>query len=97
MTDLHAPHEGPDLLDHLAEHEAHVCDYRTGYLAALRQAAAYVADYGHHLDRADVARIQAPILRAVTIADCPDCNLHGCVVDEHGRHHDHHPTTKGAA
>lgn len=78
----------PDLLDLLAEHD-HVCDYRAGYLAALRHAACYVQDYEH--DRTTAARIQGPILRAIAIAECPECNLSGCIVEAGGRHVDHHP------
>ena len=79
-----------DLLDFLAEHEHGDCDYRAGYLAALRRAAAYVQDYGHHLDRADIVRLQAPMLRSVAIAECDECNAHGCI-DVDGRHVEHHP------
>ena len=65
------------------------CDYRAGYLAALRHAACYVQDYEH--DQATAARIQAPILRAIAIAECAECNLSGCIVADNGRHVDHHP------
>lgn len=67
-----------DLLDLLAEHEHEPggCDYRAGFLAGLRRAAAYVQDYGHRLDRADVARLQAPMLRSLAIAECDVCNHH---------------------
>ena len=81
-----------DLLDLLADHdhERDACDYRAGYLAGLRRAAAYVQDYGRHLDRADVVRLQAPMLRSVAIAECTECNTHGCV-DVDGKHVEHHP------
>ena len=65
------------------------CDYRAGYIAALRCAATYVQDYEH--DPAIAARIQAPMLRAIAIVECPDCNTLGCVVDDQGHHIDHHP------
>ena len=81
-----------DLLDLLAEHEHEPggCDYRDGFLAGLRRAAAYVQDYGHRLDRADVVRLQAPMLRSLAIAECGECSRHGCV-EVDGRHVEHHP------
>jgi len=78
-----------DELRHRLIHRAG-CDYRTGYLAALRCAATYVQDYAH--DPATAARIQAPMLRAIATAECDECNTHGCVINDNGRHVDHHPT-----
>lgn len=83
----------PDLLDILAEHE-HTpggCDFHAGFVTAMRRAAAYVQDYGHDVPDPVLVRMQAPMLRAVEIAQCEVCNPHGCVVDDQGRHVDHHP------
>lgn len=80
----------PDLLDELAAHNhASGCDFQDGYLTALRRAASYVQDYAH--DNTIAARVQAPILRSLAIADCAECNAVGCVIDNHGRHVEHHP------
>ena len=79
-----------ELLNLLADHgHGAGCDYQAGYLTALRRATCYVQDYEH--DPATAARIQAPMLRAIAIAECTECNLSGCIVADNGRHVDHHP------
>lgn len=85
----------PDLLDMLAEHEhaESACDFQVGFLAGLTRAATYIQDYGHPLPRPELVAIQAPILRAATVAACTTCDASGNVLDDRDRHRDHHPTT----
>lgn len=52
-------------------------DYRAGYVDAMTRAAVYVQDYGHHIARADVVKLQRILFRAAAVADCPDCDLDG--------------------
>lgn len=82
----------PDLLDILAEHEhaAAGCDFHAGFVAAMTRAATFLQDYAADLPKATVTRLQAPMLRAVAVATCHECNPHGQVVHD-GRHTDHHP------
>ena len=87
---MSADHTQPDLLDMLAEH-AVVPDFRAGFLAGLRRAVTYLQDYGHTVPTDALVALQAPLLRALAVAECDDCTLSGCVVDEHGRSVEHHP------
>lgn len=82
----------PDLLELLAEHDHRPdgCAFEAGYVAALTRAAAYVQDYAGDLPKATVVRLQAPLLRAIAVAQCRECDPHGHVVRD-GRHVDHHP------
>ena len=89
--DLSVEHNGPDLLDLLAEHD-HTCDYQAGLAAGLHLAGGFVQDYGHTSPRVDVVRIQSALFRASAVAACGECNASGDVIDEKGRAIDHHPT-----
>jgi hypothetical protein len=77
------------LLDLLDGHTT--CDFRTGYITALHAVASFLQDYSPTEARGVVAAVQAPLLRAITAAECPTCDLHGHVVDGNGRSIDHHP------
>lgn len=66
-------------------------NFQAGFIAGLSRAATYLQDYGHGLTRAELVTLQAPILRAITVAACPTCDASGNVLDDRDRHLDHHP------